>query len=110
MHALVGDVCDVDRCGALEGFTHHLGEARARGVIELARAGLGHGDQFLHILDWQIDIHAQPERAVGDKGHAGKVLGRVVGQFAIQMRIEAERAQRGEKQGVAIGRRLGYRL
>ena len=63
---------------------------RPRAVVELARVGLGVGDQVAHGLVLAVGRHGEEEVGLEQRQQRVEVLGRVVGQLLEQRRIGRE--------------------
>jgi hypothetical protein len=74
--ATVGDVHHVAPCHALEesGRQVHRRADTGGGVVELARIGLGMGDEVSHAVGRQMLAHAKQVRDAGDMSEQDKVL------------------------------------
>ncbi|MNR15995.1 hypothetical protein D3C85_1325600 [compost metagenome] len=100
---------DGDASHALEQFGRQVRDraiARRRD-IELARIGLGVGEQLLHALDRQVIVHDQRVGRLGHQRDRLHALDGVVRQLAVDGRRNRLAAHRAQQQHRAI--RLGAR-
>ena len=79
----------------------------ARGIAELARAGLGRRDQILDAAPRRIRSHHEHERATLDQANGLQILLGIEIELFEERRIDRQRGQVAHAQGVAIG--LGAR-
>ncbi len=104
-----GNVRDGDASHALEQFGRQVRNraiARRR-HIELARIGLGVGEQLLHVLDRQVIVHDQRVGGLGHQRHRLHALDGIVRQLAVDGRCDGLAADGAQQQHRAI--RLGTR-
>ena len=80
-----------------------------RGIGELARIGLGVGDQLLDVFRRHRRMHHQHQRAGADQADRLEILARVVADIAVERRIDRQRPGAAEHQRVAVRRGLGDR-
>ncbi len=105
--ALVGHVLHVHLGHALEQLARQVdGTAAARRAeVDLARVGLGVGDQLLHRLE---RLRGVGDQQVGHVGHAGQgreVLHGIERHLPVERCIDGVRAHRAHEERVAVGGR-----
>ena len=84
--ALVGDMHQVHARCTLEHLGHQMADATVAGraKIDLARIGLGIGNQLLQILGRHLVVDQQGQRLHGSTRNGSEVLERAVGQLAVE--------------------------
>jgi hypothetical protein len=80
----------------------------ARGEGDLAGMALGVDDELADGLDRQFRGDGEDEGSARDHADRNEVLGRVVRQFPMHVRLDRQRRHRGEQQRVAVRRSLGH--
>jgi hypothetical protein len=106
--AVERNIGDVDAGFELEQLHCQLRRGAIAGtcIIELARLGLGAGDDFGERSNGGLGIHRQNIRRHRQRGNWSEVLGRIVSAVFIERRVHQQRAGREEKR-VAV--RFGAR-
>ena len=76
----------------------------------LARIGLGIGDQFFRVLDREIVVRRHDQRRDGGERNRGEALHRIVGNLArVERGVRCVRGDHGEE-GVAVRRGLRHQI
>ena len=102
--ALVRDVGDVEPGLGLEQRREQMRRrAEARAVVELARIGLGVGDELRDRLRRHVRADHHDVRQQRRGGDRGEMLERIDVEARIERGRDAERAGRAEQQRVAVG-------
>ncbi len=106
--ALVGHVDDLDARHPLEEFRRQVRRAARtrRSVVKLAGFGARQRDQLGDAARRQRGVHVQAEVHVDDLGDRSEVAHRIDAHPGIQVRVDAEIAQRSHEQRVAVGGRF----
>ena len=92
-------------CGReLEGLAHQVRQrALPETHIELARIGLGVGNEFGERFDRQRRRHHEHQRCAADRDNRRKILDRVVGEALADDLREDMRGRVGKQESVAVG-------
>ena len=109
--AAIGDVLQVDaghRLEQLAGDVLHRAAA-GRGHVDLARIGLGVGDELRNGVDRERGMHLHHVRHADDAGDRRHVADEVEIELLVERRVDGVRG-RDEQQRVAVGRRAHHRL
>jgi len=89
---------------------HGQGSSSYRSVIEFAWIIFGIGQQLWDGVDREVGGNHHNHAGVADTGHRYKIFECVVGQFFVDVRADHHGRERGDHQGVAVGRSLGDKI
>ena len=107
--AFIGHVHDVDAGARLEQLTGEMGQHAdaARGKIDLARIGLGIGDELGHRMRRHPWIDDKNARAGADECDRFEAFQRVIAGIGMQQRRDDQPARGREQKRIAVGGGFG---
>ena len=110
--AVVGHVGHVDAGRDLEQLTGKVQRIAVadRRIVERAGPGPGERDEILHRLHGQFRWHHQHQRRRCQHADTGEIGLGIVGQLAVQQRVDREAGRTPHEKRVTIGRRLRHRV